>query len=149
MDANSIFKKIFQPLPVRFHELFVGLIALIVGAALTYLGGRGLLDHGGPYRAACAEWWVCPSCVGAGAWILAVSLRLFRGSRVGQGALLFRPELLVVSLTIVGGSLWLFAEELPILDLRVVAFGAVGAVGLWRWWTRRRESGGFVQGPAA
>jgi len=40
LDATSLFKKIFQPLPVRFYELFVGLIALIVGAALIYLGGR-------------------------------------------------------------------------------------------------------------
>jgi hypothetical protein len=153
MANTSFVKWIFQPVPPRFRERFsklvVAVFALGTGGILIYLGSRGLLDHAGPYRATCAERWVCPLSVGGGVWALTMSVRLFRGSVSRGGHLLAGPELLVASLLTIAGSVWLLTEGYGSFDLRIALAGVVGVAGAWRWWSAYRTARQFPQKPAA
>ena len=149
MANTSLLKRIFEPVPPRFYELFSAVLTLGTGAILIYLGSRGLLDPTGPYRAACAERWVCPLSVGGGVWGLMMSIRLFRGPASRGGHLLSGPELLFASLLTIAGSVWLLTEGYGSFDLRIALFGAVGVAGVWRWWGGYRAARGVPQKPAA
>jgi hypothetical protein len=149
MANTSLVKWISQPVPLRFVELFSTVLTLGTGGILIYLGSRGLLDHTGPYHAACAERWVCPLSVAGGIWALMMSVRLFRGPVSRGGQLLSGPELLVASLLTIAGSIWLLTEGYGSFDLRIALFGAVGVAGVWRWWGGYRAGRRFLQKPAA
>ena len=150
MDARSLIRAIAQPLPIRVYELLVAVLAFGAGAGLLYLAGHGLLDRAGLYRTTCdGAPWVCRLCLGAGGWAVWKSIRLLRGPSSRGSALLFRPELLLVSLAIIGGSVWLLADERPTFNLRVGAFGLVGVVGVWHWWRRRGAGKASSHEPAA
>jgi len=130
----------------RFGHFYLGLIALGVGVLFAYSGARGLRAYIAGVRAAWTEPWVGLLGVAAGAWMLLMSVRLFRGPGEHRPTLLSQSELLVLSLGVIAGSLWSFTFAPP---KQAVMFVATGLAGLGRWWFLHRRTRSSFRPPAA
>lgn len=117
----------------RLADLYVGAIALAMGALFVFWGARGLVGFSRGLRTDTTDPAIGVLGVVGGVWMLATAGRLFRGPR--QRRMLFSgPELIVVSLLTLVGAAWSFTFA----PGDAVAFAAVGVAGIVRWIYLRR-----------
>jgi hypothetical protein len=118
----------------RFGDFYFGIVAFALGSLFVFWGGRGAVAYTRGVRAAWSEPWVDLIGLGAGAWMLLMSIRLFRGPGAHRQSLLSPNEMLVLSLGALIGSIWAFTYA----PNQAISFALISLAGLGRWWALRR-----------
>jgi hypothetical protein len=118
----------------RFGDFYLGIVAFALGSLFVFWGGRGAVAYTRGVRAAWSEPWVDLIGLGAAAWMLLMSIRLFRGPGAHRQSLLSPNEMLVLSLGALIGSIWAFTYA----PNQAISFALISLAGLGRWWALRR-----------
>ena len=118
----------------RFGDFYLGIVAFALGSLFVFWGGRGAVAYTRGVRAAWSEPWVDLIGLVTGAWMLLMSIRLFRGPGAHRQSLLSPNELLVLSLGALVGSIWAFTYT----PNQAISFALISLAGLGRWWALRR-----------
>ena len=116
----------------RISEIYLGLIALGLGALFLFWSSRGLIAYSAGSKAESADPILGVLGLIASAWMLVMSWRLLRGSK-HRNQLMSRPALLVLSLAAVAGGLWV----LGINQRAALGFLVIAMLGIARWWSLR------------